>query len=177
MAVSPRIRRARILQAAEGYLELDLPRRALAELERIEEPASRKARWYTLAAEAWQQLDDTERALAAWSRVLMEDPLDLDVLLGLAWCYRRSGQISREISALQDACRAWPEEGRALFRLACALAVAGEQEQALSWLGRAVRLDRELRNRIHDEPDLASLRTVPGFEVIAGVEQTGDTSE
>ena len=65
MAAAGRTRHIRILRAAEGYLELELPHLALQELERIPSLSHRRSRWYHLKAAA-------HRSTLSNSRVIVE---------------------------------------------------------------------------------------------------------
>ena len=51
-----------------------------------------------------------------------------------------------------------------VYNMACYYALAGDKENALSWLGRSLRMDREFLHKIHDETDFDSLRNDPDFQ-------------
>ena len=174
MASNTCVRREKLLDAARGYLALEMPRHAIRELNAISDPESCPFQINQLRGEALRQSADYESALRAYGRALAERPRDLSVLLGMAWCYKRTDQLSRAISAMEQAYRAEPQQPLVLYNLACYFALAGEKAQALSWLGRALRMKRELRQLIADESDFDQLRGDPDFQFIAGVHDVAD---
>lgn len=171
MTGSVRKRRERLLNAARGYLFLEMPDHALTELSGIDDPERSPFTYYELKGEALKQKEDHRGALLAYSRALSEKPGDLSVLLGLAWCYKRIGQLPRSIAAMQDAYRAHPDEPIVLYNLACYYALAGEKSLALSWLGRALRMKSSLRKLLPEEADFDHLRGDPDFHFIAGTHE------
>jgi tetratricopeptide (TPR) repeat protein len=140
---------------------------ALRELKGIDDPEDSAFDVNRLRGEALQQLGEHEAAIDAYTRALDEKPDDLSVLLGMAWCYKRTDQLQRAISAMEQAYRAAPNEPIVLYNLACYFALAGEKAQALSWLGRALRMRRELRQLIAEETDFDTLRGDPDFQFVA----------
>ena len=59
-----------------------------------------------------------------------------------------------------------PDDAVLLYNLACYFALSDQKEAALSWLGRALRMDRQLHRLIPMEPDFDSLRSDPDFRFI-----------
>jgi len=53
-----------------------------------------------------------------------------------------------------------------LYNLACYFALASDKVHALSWLGRAIRMESSLRELIPDETDFDSLRDDADFRLI-----------
>jgi hypothetical protein len=51
-----------------------------------------------------------------------------------------------------------------LYNMACYLALDGNREQALSWLGRALRMDKTLCKLVPAETDFDSLKHDPDFQ-------------
>jgi tetratricopeptide (TPR) repeat protein len=156
-------RTARLLSAAQGFLLLDLPRQALEELRRVGDPGVLVYEYHFLRAE-------THRALAQWSDALDEfrmcyelQPKNLDVLMGLAWCYKRVDQLPQAIAVMLEAYRTHADVPVVLYNIACYYALAGRKQPALSWLGRALRKDRELLRLIPAETDFNPLRHDPDF--------------
>ena len=171
MAGSSRKRRERLLNAARGYLFLEMPDHALTELSSIQDPDRSALAYYELKGEALKQKGDFREALQAYARALAEKPGELSLLLGMAWCYKRTGQLPRSIAAMQDAYRAHPDEPIVLYNLACYYALAGEKALALSWLGRALRMKGSLRKLIPEETDFDPLRGDPDFHFVAGTQE------
>lgn len=120
----------------------------------------------SLAVNANVRLRDTERALAYFERAyeLRQDSF-ATVLLA---CYRaRSG---KEAEARVALARVVPEPGL-YYNLACTHALLGDTERALSFLELELSVNHTTRGArerqrawARDDPDLASLRTEPGFK-------------
>ncbi|MEX1097702.1 MAG: tetratricopeptide repeat protein [Planctomycetales bacterium] len=157
---------ARRLEAARGYLMLEIPDRALAELRGIGDALDFRFEVQRLTGEALRQKGAHEAALAAFLRADAEQPDDLSVLMGMAWCFKRTDRLPQAIECMERAYRASPDEPIVLYNLACYHALAGDKPQALSWLGRAIRMDRSLRKLIPEERDFDRLRHDPDFQFI-----------
>jgi tetratricopeptide (TPR) repeat protein len=149
---------ARRLQAASGYLDLEMPSQALRALDGIAHPEATPFEFYYFRGQALRMAGRFEEALVALSRAREEQPVNLDVLMGLAWCFKRTDQLSRAISIMEEAYRAHPKIPVVLYNIACYYSLAGDKVQALSWLGRALRMEASLRKLVVDEPDLKGLR-------------------
>jgi tetratricopeptide (TPR) repeat protein len=189
--VNPQRERQRKLEAACGYLELNMPEHALRELGRIADPESIPLDFHRLRGEGLRALNRFDDALDAYRRALAIDSEDIGVLAGMAWCYKRIGQLDKAIEAMEQAYQSHPKELIVLYNLACYFSLAGEKAQALSWLGRALRmesslrkqqsegergllpggighLEPSLRERIAEEPDFDPLRNDPDFQYLTG---------
>jgi len=169
MARNERVQRERRIEAAGGYLMLEMPDQALGVLSEIKDPEKCPFELNKLRGEAFVQKKQHEKALIAFGRALAEKPSDLSVMLGMAWCYKRTNQLPKAIAAMEQAYRLFSDESIVLYNLACYLALAGEKDQALSWLGRSLRMDASLRKLIPNEGDFDQLRDDPAFQLIAGI--------
>lgn len=157
-------RHDRALRAAEGYLTLEMPSHALRELGTITDWPGSAFQFHKLRGEARRGLKDYGLAIVDLELALSQEPTDLDVLMALAWCYKRTGQLPRAIAAMQQAYRHHAEEPVVLYNLSCYYALGGDKAQALSWLGRALRMEPGLKKLIADESDFDALRHDPDFE-------------
>ena len=180
---------ARKLLAASGYLDLEMPAHALRTLGGISDPEVMPFQFYQLLGLTLRAESKFEEALVALSRAHKERPEDLDVLMGMAWCYKRTDRLPQAISVMQEAYLAHPKVPVVLYNIACYYSLAGDKAQALSWLGRALRMEtalrklmteepeferKSLRELIPDEPDFDQLRNDPDFQYIANLELTTD---
>lgn len=152
--------RERRLEAARGYLMLDLPEQALRELRQVSEHC---IDWHALNGDALRTLCRFEEALASFEAALDEMPEQIQLLMGAAWCLKRLNRLPEAIECMQTACRANPDEPIALYNLACYYALAGDKSQSLSWLGRALRMKGDLTSLIAKESDFDGLRKDPDF--------------
>ncbi len=72
--------------------------------------------------------------------------------------HRHSGDFDAMVSELEAGLERHGEYPAMLYHLACAEALAGRREQALSHLSRAIELRPDLAQHARDDEDLASLR-------------------
>lgn len=163
-----RISRDRELAAAEGYMTLGMYSHALAALEKIVDPQDAAFAFHYRRGDALRHLGRHDEALLALHRAFDLKPDDVDLLMTMAWCYKRTNQLPRAITSMEQAYRIKPKEPVILYNLSCYWTLAGNKTQALSWLGRALRMDKnhELRRLIDEEPDFDTLRNDPDFQAI-----------
>ncbi|RMG37509.1 MAG: hypothetical protein D6725_08690 [Planctomycetota bacterium] len=166
--LDPERRRQRHLDAAVGYLTLQMPDHALAELRAVDDPDADARVFYQLRAEAYRMKRLHAEALQDYERALQEAPDDPTLMLGMAWCYKRTGQLGKAIAITEAAYRIAPDKPLIMYNLACYLALAGDRERALAWLGRALRRDQSYRKLVAEEPDFDGLRADPDFRRIVG---------
>jgi len=97
--ISKAIRR---LQTAEGYLELNLPERALAELKKIEDKGPFEAAIALLEGEALKIQERYDEAVVPLKRAaaMIPTPLNKRAWRSLADCYRQSGRL--ELAEIAD---------------------------------------------------------------------------
>jgi Flp pilus assembly protein TadD len=163
MHAKPKHRRR--VEAAQGFLMLGMAEHAQRELAEV--PAhERSGPWHGLQAEACRLLEDNNAAVLAYERALADDPQNLELLNGLAWCLKRTERLPAAITAMLQAYGAHPKEASVLYNLACYYALAGDKSQALSWLGRALRMQPALTRLIPEDADFAGLRSDPDFQFI-----------
>lgn len=156
--------RERALRAAEGYLQLDMAAHALRELSAIDEWPVRDLAFRKLRGMARRALDNHEAAIIDLELALNQAPGDLDVLMALAWCYKRVQRLPAAIAAMQQAYRHHSDEAVVLYNLSCYYALSGEKTQALSWLGRALRMEARFLAMIAEETDFDPLRDDADFQ-------------
>jgi Flp pilus assembly protein TadD len=96
-------------------------------------------------------------------------PSNLRVWLALGWCHKRNGRLDLAIEALQQAEEVAPSEAVVPYNLACYWSLAGNKDQALTHLSRAIAMDPEFRDRIGDEPDFDPLRSDPEFRALTEI--------
>lgn len=156
-------RRERLLEAARGYLLLEMPEHALQQLRAVRDPQADLFDFHLLRGEALRSLGRCAEALDDFRVCYELEPQNLDILMGLAWCYKRVDCLPQAIAAMQEAYRAHDSEAVVLYNLACYHCLAGNKHQALSWLGRALRMDHNLCKLIDRETDFDPLRHDPDF--------------
>ncbi len=156
----------RRMEVAEGYLLLNLPALAVRELECIRETGRNLVDWHRLYGEALRMDQRHEEALRSLQQVQEVYPDQLDTLLAIAWCYKRVDRLGDAIATMKQAYDAHPRVAVVLYNMACYYALAGDKPLALSWLGRAIRMDPDLRTLIPAETDFDTLRDDPDFQFV-----------
>jgi tetratricopeptide (TPR) repeat protein len=151
------------MEAAHGYLMLDLPDQALKELADVAEFGEHVYQYHLLKGEALRNKQDYKRGLAAFQKAHELNPEDLASLMGLAWCYKRVDRLDQSIEMMKLAYETHKDVPVVLYNLACYYSLAGEKDQALSWLGRALRMDREFIKLVPKEADFDPIRDDPDF--------------
>lgn len=172
MAEIQRARLAQILREAEGYLELNLPEYALKALERIDSPGTFRGQIYYLRGEALRSLERYAEAVEPLEAAAELAPSNIHVWLALGWCYKRLDRLERAIEALQQALASEPneeEEALLTYNLACYLSLAGQKEQALASLAKAIALNPRYRDLVHNESDFDPIRSDPGFQSLTSI--------
>ena len=154
----------RQLKAAEGYLTLNMPDHALRELRSIEDLGDERFNASLLRGEALLMKEEQRPALDAFRQAHLEKPTELLPLLKMAWCFKRTDQLPLAIDALKLAYQFHKDVPIVLYNLACYYSLSGEKDEALSWLGRAFRMDRKLLKLIADETDFDPLRGDADFQ-------------
>jgi tetratricopeptide (TPR) repeat protein len=161
-----------MLREAEGYLELNMPAQALASLDRIEQAGTFRGQISYLRGEALRSLGRFGEALEPLEAAAEVAPSNIHVWLALGWCYKRTGRLDRAIKSLRNAMDAEPtddEEALLTYNLACYLALAGEPEQALAHLAKAVSMNGKYRELAHSESDFDTIRSLPEFQVLTSL--------
>ncbi len=157
------IQKQRAIEAAQGYLVLELPDAALRRLGLFDDAESTPPAVEQLRGEIYRQKQDYERALKHFERVPTDEGSHVELRMSMAWCFKRIGRLDKAIEAMKAAYRESPKTAVVLYNLACYYALAGEKEEALSWLGRAIRMESSYRLRVPLESDFDSIRNDQEF--------------
>jgi tetratricopeptide (TPR) repeat protein len=169
MAGLIRDRIVRQLDAAEGYLMLGLPERALDILRSRPDWATMQFEASLLTGEALRALGRHREALRPLEAASKLRPGDVGVAIALGWCYKRTHRLAQAIDALERAEREHPDEPLLHYNLACYWSLARNPAKALDALAVALTLDPDLRSLIADEGDFDPIRDHPDFlRVIPG---------
>ena len=158
----------RHLAAAEGYLTLNLPNRALEVLES-------RAEWATMQFEASFLTGETLRVLGRYRDALKPlevaaslRPGDVGGAVALGWCYKRTHRLAQAIDSLARALRDNPRDSLLHYNVACYWSLANHPAKALQSLATAIEIDPDIRFRIAEETDFDPIRHNPDFNRLVG---------
>jgi non-specific serine/threonine protein kinase len=105
---------------------------------------------YESYARSYYSRGNLDRAAWLFEQAAQMDPENFDAPILLAQTYRGLNRIEKANGALEKGLsnvtrhlELNPDDARALYMKAIALAVAGEEEQAFEWLERALSIDSE----------------------------------
>jgi Flp pilus assembly protein TadD len=162
----------RRIDAAEGYLMLEMPEQALRELRVVEARVGGDEGLLVAVArlrgEAYRLQRDYEEGARQFLAAQSDDPEDLEVSIGLAWCLKRTNRLEEAIDVMMAAYQFHEDEPIVLYNLACYFALASDKVHALGWLGRAIRMESSLRELVPEETDFDGLRHDVDFQLIVG---------
>jgi tetratricopeptide (TPR) repeat protein len=161
-----RIRQIKIQREAEGYLELSMPRQAIAAIARLGDPTGFDAHSLYLWGESLRCLSRYEEALVPLQQAARADSGNMHVWVALGWCFKRTGQLSQAIEALETAVSVKPEEALLHYNLACYWSLAGNKRLALRYLSRSLAIDPDYRLLIEGETDFDPIREDPEFRSV-----------
>jgi tetratricopeptide (TPR) repeat protein len=152
------------LDEAEGYLLLDLPRRALQILDTRTDWSNMQFEASLLKGEALLAVKQFRDALKSLEVAAGFRPGDPRVALALGWCYKRTNRLAQAIDSLVRALRDHPDQALLHYNLACYWSLAGNTNDALRELAIALDLNPELRALVSHETDFDRLRGNADFE-------------
>ncbi len=146
-----------------------MPEHVLATLDRISDPGTFGGQIAFLRGEALCAMGLFREAIRPLEDAADLAPSNLHVWVALAWCYKRTGQLSFAIQALESGLDAHPDEALLHYNLACYWSLGGNKDRALQYLEQAIELDSRFRDMTADEPDFDPIRTDPRFQTITSV--------
>jgi lipopolysaccharide biosynthesis regulator YciM len=147
----------RILQTAEGYLELGMLDHAALELEHLEPEARTRGDVLTIrcrlfmAAQQWEAMRDVARHLVSMNT------MNVQHWIWAAWATRRAENISAARVILQKAKAAHPDDPMIDYNLACYSCQLGEIEEARILLKNAIMANEAFKMMALKDPDLEPL--------------------
>ena len=148
----------RSLTAAQGYIELDMPEDALAELdslpggERECEQAMQLRLFILMRSQRWDE------ALAACARLREIYPEHIAGYIHGAFCLHERGKTAEARDLLLSGPAALEEEATYFYNLACYSAVLGDTETAMDYVKTSFVMDDKFREIARLDPDLTVLR-------------------
>jgi Flp pilus assembly protein TadD len=157
------IRRGKIENEAEGYLELGMAQQALSTLSRLGDQSALDTNGLYILGESLRTLNRYEEAIEPLRRAAGVTTGNIQVLLALGWCYKRTGRLDLAINTLEQALAVEPGEPMLRYNLACYFSLAGNKNRALRYLSQTLSIAPDYRRLIDDEPDFNPIRHDPDF--------------
>jgi predicted Zn-dependent protease len=145
------------LTAAQGYLELGMPRQALAELDGLSTEGAVSAPGLDvrivilLRLKRWKSAATNARKLC---RMLPDQPAGF---IHLAFCLHELGETVRARDVLRKAPPNVRKDATCCYNLACYEAVLGELDAARLHLAQSISIDKRFREFARHDSDLAAL--------------------
>jgi tetratricopeptide (TPR) repeat protein len=186
MATTAQVKRRRLIQMAEGYLDLavvfedrwdlnetqrkKMADRAIECLSAVNNPLGHKPYILFLKGQAHRVAGRLQTAVRYFRQSKKLDPDNLHCLLALAWCYKRTDQIKLAIKVLLDALKVEPTSAIVHYNLACYGALDVNVELAVMHLSLALDLNTKYRELVADESDFDLIRGYPGFQEVLEIE-------
>lgn len=148
----------RSLLAAQGYLELDMPKEAIEELdalgpEHCENDAVLRTRLFILMkTQGW------EEALAVCQRLRVLFPEAAAGYIHGAFCLHENGRTAEARDLLLSGPPSLENEATYHYNMGCYSAVLGELDEARVYVKRSFAMDRKFREIAKLDPDLKEIR-------------------
>lgn len=149
------------LDAAEGYLQLDMEDEAWNELEdlAVDDLPSREERgmYLALVLELAMRTKDWELGARIAEALRIVAPDNAGAYVHGAFCLHELGQTAQALEVLVSGPPSLHEEPIFLYNLGCYHAVLGDRERALECLTEAFQRDPALKITARTDPDLQGL--------------------
>jgi transcriptional regulator GlxA family with amidase domain len=107
-----------------------------------------------------------DAAIAAYRSLIAADKNDAEAWLSLGRTFHEMKRYGEAIAANQEAAKAAPQRGIALFNLACAYALTGEREKAIDAAAKAVEAGYREKGSYQNDSDLASIQQDERFKAL-----------
>jgi predicted CXXCH cytochrome family protein len=145
------------LALAQVAMKNNLPA-GVVELERMltQQPQA-EPEWYVQLGQAWLNLGDPQKAMAAYQQALRLRPQSIRVIEGLAQAFRASGETTRAADVLRQAIHLAPSQASAWYQL-------GSLTSELELLQKATALDPDLPGAY---TTLAAIQAMVGQRALA----------
>jgi len=147
----------RYLQAACGYLELEMYSEAAAELDKIDPVCLAVPEVLSVRLWVYAGLQDWGMMQSVAKRLRNQDPKTAQWAISAAYATRRAESIQAAKSILLEAVKSHPEEPMIRYNLACYECQLGNLSDAKEHLMHVTKLGVKFRAMALDEPDLEPL--------------------
>jgi tetratricopeptide (TPR) repeat protein len=146
------------LLAAQGYLELDMPVEAMAELDSMAPDDRDLESALQLRLFIAMKSHNLEESLRICERLRQIYPEAVSGYIHGAFCLHERGQTDAALNLLLSGPPSLAEEATYFYNLACYSAVLGDLEGAADYAQRSFAMDDKFRDIAKLDPDLIELR-------------------
>ena len=146
------------LLAAQGYLELDMPVEAMAELDSMVPDDRDLESALQLRLFIAMKSHNLEESLRICERLRQIYPEAVSGYIHGAFCLHERGQTDAALNLLLSGPPSLAEEATYFYNLACYSAVLGDLEGAADYAQRSFAMDDKFRDIAKLDPDLLELR-------------------
>ena len=151
------IQYTRHLNAAQGYLELDMPAEALEEIEALPPEIAVYAEISQLKLLILMRLREWEKALSLCKELQDRFPQLTVGYIHAAFCLHEMKRTQEAKQVLLDGPSSLLRDATYHYNLACYEAVLGNRDEALEYLRTSFAMNHGFRAIAKRDPDLASL--------------------
>jgi predicted Zn-dependent protease len=145
------------LEAAEGYLQLEMAEDALVELRNMPTREQNSERYKELLLATQMMLKHWNSAAATAQELCKMDGKEKSYFIHAAFCLHETGETLAALRQLLSGPKSLVNDSLYHYNLACYHAVLGNLTDARSCLDKSFKLDPELEKTASEDDDLKSL--------------------
>jgi predicted Zn-dependent protease len=153
----PRMGMERILLAAQGYIELEMPEEALAELDQLPVPEQDREEVLQLRLFILMRGQRWTQALDVCARLRALFPGESTGYIHGAFCLHEAGRTAEAKTLLLSGPPDLAKEATFFYNLGCYDAVLGNMVEAAAALRTSFEMDKKFREIAKADPDLKSV--------------------
>jgi predicted Zn-dependent protease len=147
------------LLAAQGYIELEMPLEAIAELDALPPAEQDTEQTLQMRLFIFMKTQRWDMALNVCAQMRGLFPEGVAGYIHGAFCLHERGQTAEARSLLLSGPRSLEKEATYFYNLGCYSAVLGELETAVNYVQTSIAMDDKFRQIAKIDPDLFKLRS------------------
>ena len=124
----------------------------------------------TRTSDWFGRLNQLDFDIDFFEKLLARNGDSIEVLRTLGELVSKKGDVQRALELDRRLVSLLPDDSMARYNLACSLALAGQPDEAIDALSRAILLGYDDLAHLEVDPDLDSLRERPDFRALLGHE-------
>jgi tetratricopeptide (TPR) repeat protein len=145
------------MNAAVGYIELQLYAEAEKELDQIPDMHRDRTEVLGIRLEIYQAMERWKEMRGIAQDIVKRRPEMADGWVALAFATRRTGSIPAAREILLEAARRFPDEAVIVFNLGCYACQSGDLEAAKEYVLQAIQRNPDFREMARTDEDLQAL--------------------